>query len=59
MLVENTIKKYFVVCYTISEVISVLVAPGHATMLWMRNLSLHCMSGGASSTACIVTTNSH
>lgn len=40
---------------TISGVISLAVAPGLATTLWSKNLSLHCISGGASFCDCIVT----
>lgn len=52
-----SIKEQFFICWmvTISGVISFAVAPGLATTLWRRNLSLHCMSGGASFWACIVT----
>lgn len=41
--------------YTISVVMSFVVAPWSTMTLWTRNLSLHCMSGGASRCACIVT----
>jgi len=45
---------------TISFVMSSSVAPNGATVLWIRNLSLHCISGGAMRWACIVTaSNTH
>lgn len=37
---------------------SLLVVPVGAIALWIRNLSLDCISGGASFCACIVTTKS-
>lgn len=40
---------------TISCVMSFTETPWLTTTLWRRNLSLHCMSGGASRCACIVT----
>ena len=40
---------------TIADVISSSVVPPATTVLWIRNLSLHCRSGGATLWACIVT----
>lgn len=44
---------------TISATTSFAVAPSEATTLCRRNLSLHCISGGASFCACIVTATFH
>lgn len=49
------VKKMKQISITISWVISLAAIPGVATTPCTRNLSLHCMSGGISFCACIVT----